>query len=87
MVKIAFHIMIISVSESFDNHVLFFRPDRYRHINQFIEAIETEGEESNAVKQEVSRKEAAHRVLDIMKKLGLPWQRKTQPLSGWRDSL
>jgi len=62
-------------------------PDRYRHINQFIEAIETKGEESKDVKEEVSRKEAAHRVFDIMKKLGLPWQRKTQPLSGWKDSL
>jgi len=62
-------------------------PDRYRHINQFIDAFETEGEEVKDVKERINRKEAVHRVLDIMKKLGLPWQRKTQPLSGWRDSL
>jgi len=63
------------------------KPDRYRHINQFIEAIEIEGEEGKGIKEEISRKEAAHRILGIMKKLGLPWQRKTQPLPGWRGSL
>jgi hypothetical protein len=62
-------------------------PHRYRHINQFIDVFETEGEEGKDVKERVSRKEAVHRVLDIIKKLGLQWQRKTQPLSGWRDSL
>ncbi|GER93499.1 hypothetical protein A45J_1243 [hot springs metagenome] len=62
-------------------------PDRYRHINQFIENIEGKGQEINNAKEVISRKEAAHRILGIIKKLGLTWQRKTQPLSGWRDSL
>lgn len=62
-------------------------PDRYKHINQFIEAFGGKGQESNDDKEVISRKEAVHRILGIMKKLGLPWQRKTQPLSGWKDSL
>jgi cell division protein FtsL len=62
-------------------------PDRYGHINQFIDGIEAQGQEIEEVKEEISRKEAAHRILGIMKKLGLPWQRKAQPLAGWRSSL
>jgi hypothetical protein len=45
-------------------------PHRYRHINQFIDAFETE-EEGKDIKERISRKEAVHRVLDIIKKLGL----------------
>ena len=63
------------------------RPDRHRHIDQFIDAFETEGGEGKDVKERINRKEAVHRILGIMKKLGIPWQRKIQPLSGWRDSL
>jgi hypothetical protein len=66
---------------------MYTKPHRYRHINQFIDVFETEGEEGKDVKERINRKEAVHRVLDIIKKLGLTWQRKTQPLSGWRDSL
>ncbi len=52
-----------------------------------MEAFEVEGGEDKDARETVSRKEAAHRILGIMKRLGLPWQRKTQPLPGWRSSL
>jgi hypothetical protein len=60
-------------------------PDRYGHIFQ----LDGEKQCRNKAEgiEEISRKEAAHRVLGIMKKLGLPWQRKPQPLLGYRSSL
>ncbi len=62
-------------------------PDRYRHINQFFDFIEVKGGEWKDAKETISRKEAFHRILGIMKKLSFSWQRKVRPLKGWRNSL
>ncbi len=45
-------------------------PDRYRHINQF-DFIEIKGFEGEDAKETISRKEAFHRILDIMKRLAI----------------
>jgi hypothetical protein len=34
------------------------KSDRYRHINQFIDAFETEGEKGKDVKERICRKDA-----------------------------
>ena len=44
----------------------------------------TKGEEEMGLRQEISRKEAVHRLPGIITPLGLSSQRKPQTLPGWR---
>jgi hypothetical protein len=58
-------------------------PDRHGHTYQ-IGGGEEEATKSKVV---VERTEAVHHILGIMRKLRVPWQRRPQQLSGWKDSL
>jgi hypothetical protein len=44
-------------------------------------------EEATESKVVIERIEAVHHILGIMRKLRVPWQRRPQQLSGWKDSL
>jgi len=44
-------------------------------------------EEATTSKVVIERTEAVHHILGIMRKLRVPWQRRPQQLSGWKDSL
>jgi hypothetical protein len=56
---------------------LFRRVDRYRDIYHPIEGWDGQ----------IKRAEAAHLILDIMKRLDILWNRKIKPLPGWEGSL
>jgi hypothetical protein len=58
-------------------------PDRHGHTYQ----IGGEKKEVTKSKVVIERIEAVHHILGIMRKLRVPWRRRPQQLSGWKDSL
>jgi len=49
--------------------------------------MEGRKEETAKSKVVIERTEAVHHILGIMRKLRVPWRRRPQQLSGWKDSL
>jgi len=71
-IKAKFHISTPLSIEKFQLHV-----DRYRDIYHPMEGWD----------RQIKRAEAAHLILDIMKRLDILWNREINALPGWEDSL